>query len=302
MEFLKKEIKLKVKNIDGFYPTYKIGEGSGGAVYLHGDKETGGFCLIKMMEATDWDDQEEFYKDIVWQSMIHEELNKIPSSVKMLGYNIYNGDDGIQYVCFVMEYFSKYFDCWSYIGKDDLWSRNTVTPFSKKNNSKVTQYYTLGRDLKLKYIKSLINCLEEQHKLDIVHGDIKSSNIIVNFTGDAKFIDYGAAIFIEDSRKYMETDWTHGTVGYRAPEEDQNNLLGKCSDIYSLGVTIVELWCGNVWYSGEDFKQCRNEVLKALRTIEKQEQEIGKILRKCLDMNGTKRPTIEKLKKFFNQF
>ena len=105
----------------------------------------------------------------------------------MLGYNIYNGDDGVQYVCFVMEYFSKHFDCWNYIGKDDLWSRNTVTPFSKKNNSKVTQYYTLERDLKLKYIKSLINCLEEQHKLDIVHGDIKSSNIIVDFTGDAKF-------------------------------------------------------------------------------------------------------------------
>ena len=34
MDF-KKETKLKVKNIDGFYPTNKLGEGSGGAVYLH---------------------------------------------------------------------------------------------------------------------------------------------------------------------------------------------------------------------------------------------------------------------------
>ena len=43
-----------------------------------------------------------------------------------------------------------------------------------------------------------------------------------------------------------------------------------------------------MWVFSEDFKQCRNEILKALRTIEKQEPEIGKTLRKCLDMNEVK--------------
>ena len=105
MDYLiKKEIKLKVKNIDGFYPTNKLGEGSAGAVYLHKDKE-GGSSLIKMMEATDWNDQEEFLQR--HRLAVHDtrRTKQNPSSVKMLGYNIYNGDDGIQYVCFVMEYF-----------------------------------------------------------------------------------------------------------------------------------------------------------------------------------------------------
>lgn len=300
MDYLIQEIKLKKKEIDGFYPTQKLGEGVAGSVYLHKDKG-GKMCVVKMMECSDWEDQEEFYRDIVWQSMIHEELNKLKQSVKMLGYNLYDADDGQKYVCFIMEHMD-YSDLWTYIGKNDFWTRNHVTPYSRKDNSMQVQYYVLKRSDKLKYIKSLISCLKEVHNSDIIHGDIKPSNIIVNSDGDAKFIDYGAAIFVEDSRKYMETDWTHGTLGYRAPEEDNNNLLGKCSDIYSLAVTIIELWCGNVWFSGEDFKKCRNEVLKALRIIEKQENEIGKILRKCLDMDGGRRPTIQKLDEFFSSY
>lgn len=300
MDYLKQEIKLQKKDIDGFYPTHKLGEGSGGSVYLHKEK-SGIKCVVKMMECSDWEDQEEFYKDIVWQSMIHEELNKLNSSVKMLGYNIYSGDDCVEYICFIMEYVD-YIDCYKYIGKDDIWSRNCVTPYNKKDNYGQIQYYILERSVKLKIIRSLISSLKEVHEVDIIHGDIKPSNIIVNDDGDAKFIDYGAAIFVEDSRKYMETDWTHGTLGYRAPEEDHNNLLGKCSDIYSLSVTFIELWCGDIWYSGEDFKSCRNEVLRSLRIIEKEEKEMGKVLRKCLDMESKRRPTIQKLEEWFSSY
>ena len=99
----------------------------------------------------------------------------------------------------------------------------------------------------------------------------------------------------------METDWTHGTLGYRV-RKDHNNLLGKCSDIYSLSVTFIELWCGDIWYSGEDFKSCRNEVLRSLRIIEREEKEMGKVLRKCLDMESKRRPTIQKLEEWFSSY
>ena len=69
------------------------------------------------------------------------------------------------------------------------------------------------------------------------------------------------------------------------------------------GVTLKNLdSIGNIWYSGETFKACRSEVLKALRVIEKQEPEIGKILRKCIDLQGKNRPTIHKLEGFFQKF
>ena len=47
---------------DGFYPTHKLGEGSGGEVaYLHKTKE-GESYAVKMMTCVEWDDQGEFYK------------------------------------------------------------------------------------------------------------------------------------------------------------------------------------------------------------------------------------------------
>ena len=301
MELFKSGTKLKEKLLDGFYPTHKLGEGSGGEVYLHKTKE-GESYAVKMMTCVEWEDQIEFYKDLIWQSMIYDELNKLETSIKVHGYNIYHGDDDVDYICFVMDYLDGYQDCWDYIGDDRCWTRHTVSPFNKKDNCKNTIYYVLERKNKLKYVQSLIKSLKEFHTSDIVHADIKPSNILISESGDVKFIDFGASIFMEDGRKYMETDWTHGTIGYRAPEEDQNNLLGKSSDIYSLGVTVIELWCGNIWYSGETFKACRSEVLKALRVIEKEEPEIGKVLRKCIDLHGKNRPTIQILEEFFQKF
>ena len=100
----------------------------------------------------------------------------------------------------------------------------------------------------------------------------------------------------------METEWEHGTLGYRCPEEENNSLLGKTSDIYSLAVTIIEIWVGDIWYSGETFRSCRNEVLCSLRILEKEEKDLGIILRRCLNMNGKKRPNIQKLCNFFNNY
>ena len=301
MDLFKRKTKLKEKLLDSFYPTRKLGEGSGGEVYLHKTID-GKLYAVKMMSCVEWEDDHEFYKDLIWQSMIYEQLNKLETSIKLLGYNIYHGDDDVDYICFVMEYLDEYQDCWDYLCNDGCWSRFRVTPFNKKDNCNITIYYILDRKVKLQYVKSLIKSLKEVHDSDIVHADIKPSNILVSESGDIKFIDFGASIFIEDGRKYMETDWTHATLGYRAPEEDQNNLLGKCSDIYSFGVTVIEIWCGNIWYSGETFKACRNEVLKALRILEKEEPEIGNVLRKCIDLHGKNRPTIQKLEEFFQKF
>ena len=48
-------------------------------------------------------------------------------------------------------------------------------------------------------------------------------------------------------------------------------------------------------------KECRSEVLKALRFLEKQEPEIGKTLRKCIDLQG-KIAQQHKLRAFFQKF
>jgi serine/threonine protein kinase len=308
MNYLSTEITIKKKNIEDFVldDAEMLGEGASGKVYSYLSKN-GEKLINKMMYSGEWESIEDFYKDIVWQSMIHTEINKLEKSVKVLGYNEYTDMDDKHYVCFIMEFYEGYNDCFSFLNRRENWSqvkeRDVVSPYKRKDNIKNDTFYTVSRNLKLCIIKNLIRSLVEIHNVDIVHGDIKTNNIIIDSsTGDVKIIDFGASLFIEDNRKYMVTDWTHGTLGYRAPEEDNSNLLGKSSDIYSLGVTIIEVWTGDIWYSGETFKQCRNEVLKSLRVIEKHEQMIGSILRKCLNMDSLRRPTIQKLDTFFQSY
>lgn len=306
MDYLSREIIFKEKNIDDFVltdaTTVMLGEGASGKVYSY-ISDNGEKLIIKMMYSGEWESNDEFFKDIVWQSMIHNEINKLEKSVKVLGYNEYNDMDDNHYVCFIMEYYEEYNDCFSFLDCGENWSREIVSPYKRKDNFKNDTFYTVDRSLKLCIVKNIIESLKEIHHVDIVHGDIKTNNIIINSsTGDVKIIDFGAALFIEDNRKYMATDWTHGTLGYRAPEEDNSNLLGKSSDIYSLGVTIIEVWTGDIWYSGESFKHCRNEVLKSLRVIEKHEKNLGSILRKCLNMDSARRPTIQKLDSFFQSY
>ncbi len=303
MDYLSQEIKLKKIKIDDFKETEEnfLGEGASGKVYSYVSPDNGRHVVIKMMEY--WESPDEFFQDIVWQSLIHEEVNKLENSVNVHGYSEYHNECGKHYICFIMDYCDGYQDCFSFIDSCENWSREIKTPYKRKDPHKNDIFYTMERKFKLVAIKNIIKSLESIHSLEIVHGDIKTNNLLINrSTGDVKFIDFGAAIFIEDKRKYMETDWTHGTLGYRAPEENYDNLLGKRSDIYSLAVTIIELWMGDIWYSGETFKQCRNEVLKSLRVIEKNEIELGSFLRKCLNIDGNKRPSIQKIDHFFQNY
>ena len=62
------------------------------------------------------------------------------------------------------------------------------------------------------------------------------------------------------------------------------------SDIYSMAVTIIELWNGDIWYEGNNFKECRKKVLRGIRNIEKNNRVLGNLLRKSLNLKYSKRP------------
>ena len=56
----------------------------------------------------------------------------------------------------------------------------------------------------------------------------------------------------------------------KSPEQYEYRLSYK-SDIYSICVTIVELWCGKIWINNTcDFKKNRNEIMGSLRLLNKE--------------------------------
>ncbi|XP_042001691.1 probable leucine-rich repeat receptor-like protein kinase At1g68400 [Salvia splendens] len=74
--------------------------------------------------------------------------------------------------------------------------------------------------------------------LRLVHGNIKSTNVLIDKLGNAKLSDYGLSVF-------ASLPSASKSNGYRAPEAalDGRKLTSK-SDVYSFGVLLLELLTG----------------------------------------------------------
>ena len=97
------------------------------------------------------------------------------------------------------------------------------------------------------FLQDILSILKDIHKLNIIHRDVKPSNIIKR--QDSKFIliDFGAVKHINNqgAKSQQQTNSTIaiGTRGYAAPEQLAGNPCLN-SDIYALGMTAIQALTG----------------------------------------------------------
>eukprot|EP00063_Salmo_salar_P051066 XP_014025901.1 PREDICTED: dual specificity mitogen-activated protein kinase kinase 1 [Salmo salar] len=83
-----------------------------------------------------------------------------------------------------------------------------------------------------------LSYLREKHK--IMHRDVKPSNILVNSRGEIKLCDFGVSGQLIDS---MANSFV-GTRSYMSPERLQGTHYSVQSDIWSMGLSLVEMAVG----------------------------------------------------------
>jgi len=84
------------------------------------------------------------------------------------------------------------------------------------------------------------------HERHIIHRDIKPSNLLVNHKGEVKITDFGVSAVLANSMGQRDT--FVGTYNYMAPERISGNVYGYSSDIWSLGLVILECAIGRFPY------------------------------------------------------
>lgn len=101
--------------------------------------------------------------------------------------------------------------------------------------------------LAVEYIRQAAEGLEHAHQRNMIHCDVKPSNLLVNVQGVVKILDLGLArLTHEDPAEVSDSqERVLGSVDYLAPEQAvESGVLDGRADIYSLGCTLYFLLTG----------------------------------------------------------
>ncbi len=102
----------------------------------------------------------------------------------------------------------------------------------------------------INYAIQIAEGLEAAHKKEIVHRDIKSSNIMITEEGKIKIMDFGLAK-IRGGSHLTTIGTTIGTVAYMSPEQAKGDEVNHKTDIWSFGVLLYEMLTMKLPFKGE---------------------------------------------------
>ncbi|MCR5203037.1 MAG: Stk1 family PASTA domain-containing Ser/Thr kinase [Lachnospiraceae bacterium] len=234
--------------------TDKVGSGGMADVYKAKDTRLNRFVAIKILK-------NEFSQDAKFVSKFKDEAQSVAGISNANIVNVYDvgEDDGLYYI--VME----------------LVEGITLKKFiEKKGSLEVSE--AVGISIQI------AQGIKAAHDNNIIHRDIKPQNIIISKQGKIKVTDFGIAKVASSN---TITSNAMGSVHYISPEQARGGYSDQKSDIYSLGVTMYEMFAGHVPFEGDStvsvaLSHIKNEAEMLDEIDENIPHSIAKIVKKCM--------------------
>jgi serine/threonine protein kinase len=123
----------------------------------------------------------------------------------------------------------------------------------------------------------LADTLAHVHSRGVVHRDLKPSNILLDGDGRPYLADFGVSL-LADGTRLSTGGKLVGTAAYLAPEQVRGEAIAPESDIYALGLVLLECFTGEPEYDGSDVEAAVARLSRAPRIPATIPEELGRVL------------------------
>jgi len=151
------------------------------------------------------------------------------------------------------------------------------------------QFMDLNKLLRL--ARDIARGMEFLHSLQIIHRDLKSSNLLINSDITCKLIDFGTSSFLGK----IGLEGATGTPQWMAPEVLKNGQYSLAADVYSFAIVMWELMTAQEPYENFQVFKIADFVMQGGRPPVPTDNFVSKeyvdMMSRCWDPEPIKRPT-----------
>jgi len=216
------EVITPGKTIGGRYKVLqKIGSGGSGHVFKAFDTELDELIVLKVLKNQDSNSEE--------ITMFKQEIRLARRILDPNIVRIHDFGQIAEHVFISMEYVNGYTleDIISYAVK--------LRPHAAKHAS-------------IQTCKGLMAA----HEAGVIHRDLKPANLIIELDSTVKLMDFGIATVQNLVNKSQTSNQVEGTTAYLSPEQSQGKGADERSDIYALGILMMEMFVGQRPFKGNN--------------------------------------------------